>query len=140
MPEEPDKVFYDWGKIVSESSESQKFYDESGKLIDGVFLLGNSENILSESHQYGAQVRKAKYSLILKEKQLKLLFNFEPVIVSLLIIVRFILGWNQSQVILLVLMLVCLIYMTYSMRLNVLQRLNNIKDAEYAGKDLFWKV
>lgn len=60
MPEEPDEVFYNWGKIVSESSESQKFYDESGKLIDGVFLLGNSENILSESHQYGAQVRKAK--------------------------------------------------------------------------------
>lgn len=140
MPEEPDEVFDDWGNFVSKSSETRKFYDESGKLIDGVFLLGNSENILSESHQYGAQVSKAKYSLILKEKQLKLLFNFEPVIVSLLIILMFILGWNQSQVILLVFMLVCLTYMTYLMRLKVLQRLNNIKDAEYNREDLLWKV
>lgn len=326
MPEEPDEVFYDWGKIVSEPSEPsepRKFYDESGKLVDGVFLFCDSEKMLSESHPYGVQVSKAKYSLILKEKQIKLLFNFEVVIASLLIMLMLIWEWNQSQVdisvltfsevphrfvfmlyvlsavkvllvtsaicfvfhifksvitgiasigmvyylsailfcfcfpsivevmlnvseshsinnyvnvasalkeyqsnptkanfaeieslfnnknnkqyldyiksatgdsesfknvvtalrnntlpkmnklgyvcflekvydgetksdlcikhfnnrnqmviavILLVLMLVCLIYMTYSMRLNVLQRLNNIKDAEYAGKDLFWKV
>lgn len=43
MPEEPDEVFYDWGKIVSEPSEPRKFYDESGKLVDGVFLFCDSE-------------------------------------------------------------------------------------------------
>lgn len=90
MPEEPDEVFDDWGNFVSESSETRKFYDESGKLIDGVFLLGNSENILSESHPYDVQVSKAKYSLILKEKQIKLLFNFEVVIASLLIMLMLI--------------------------------------------------
>lgn len=98
MPEEPDEVFDDWGNFVSESSETRKFYDESGKLIDGVFLLGNSENILSESHPYDVQVSKARYSLTLKEKQLKRLFNFSIAIVSLFIMLILILGWNQSKV------------------------------------------
>lgn len=98
MPEEPDEVFYDWGKIVSEPSESRKFYDESGKLVDGVFLFYDSENMLSESHQYGAQVLKAKRSLVLKEKQMRCLFNFGIVIVSLFIILMLIWGWNQSRV------------------------------------------
>lgn len=96
MPEEPDEVFYDWGKIVSEPSEPRKFYDESGKLVDGVFLFCDSEKMLSESHPYGLQVSKAKYSLILKEKQIKLLFNFEVVIASLLIMLMLI--WDGIKV------------------------------------------